>query len=194
MKRGGAPRKKRRGCIPFPRGEEGAGSCFDRRAACFSLLSVFSIPNNGRNARLTTRFLVKNEKLIHPSLAAEAVAQLFEGVFFDAGNIGAGDAEALGGFLLGEGRAVVEAVAPDEDMLFALLELFAQSDGHALDADLELEVFGDGIFAGDDIDQGELVAFLIDVDDVVNGFISGAFFLRAEVHQDFIRYPLPTDT
>ena len=52
-----------------------------------------------------------------------AGAQFFNGLFFDAGDIGAGDAMLLGDFPLGQRFAAVQAVTQDEDFPFAAVEL-----------------------------------------------------------------------
>ena len=102
---------------------------------------------------------------------------------------------ALGGDLpLGAGGAAVQAVAQGDDLPLPV----GQAGPDAL-ADLDagvpgVQVLQHGVVHRDHIHKGKGAALPRGLQGVGQGDLPLEFALGAEVHEDLIRYPLPTDT
>lgn len=117
---------------------------------------------------------------------AEFLGELGESALLNAGNVAAGDAQLARDFLLSTFRAVSEAEAQGDDLFLPpgkVLQLVPQPV--LLENGLHMGL--DGFRRrSQDIAEGDLVAFLVNPDRVLEGDLGPRLFQGTQVHQDLV--------
>ena len=111
-----------------------------------------------------------------------------------AGYIAAADAKGGGDLPLGQGDGAAEAVAQADDLGFPGGQHLPHQAAELPGALLLVEILQEGILRAHDVDELQGIALLVGLDGVREGHLPLKLPLRAEVHEDLIRYPLLTDT
>ena len=124
----------------------------------------------------------------------QLLAQLFQRPLFDAGYIGPGNPEGGGNFPLGQGDGAAQPVPQANDLRLP--------GGQTLPDDLVeperavpvVDIVQHGVIHAHHIHQLEGIALLVCLNGIRQRDFSLELFLAAEVHENFVRYPLLTDT
>ena len=114
------------------------------------------------------------------------LAQLFQGLFLNAGDVGAADAAQGGDFPLGEGSLLVEAVAQLDDVGLPGGEAGVHALPHPLAGVPQVQVFQHGVVHAHYVHQGQGIALWVSVQAVGEGQLSLGLPLGAEVHENFV--------
>jgi len=121
-------------------------------------------------------------------------AELFQRPLFDSGNVAPADAEGGRDFPLRQRNRSAKAVPQTNDFRLppgeALIHQLPQAQG----AVPVVEILQHGVVYADDVHELQRVAVPVGFNGLRKGNLSLQLLLAAEVHQDFIRYPLLTDT
>ena len=128
------------------------------------------------------------------SSALHPLPQLPQRPLLDAGDIAAADAEGGGDLPLGQGDGAAEAVAQADDLGFPGGQHLPHQAAELPGALLLVEILQEGILRAHDVDELQGLALHVGLDGVREGHLPLKLPLRAEVHEDLIRYPLLTDT
>ena len=134
-------------------------------------------------------FLRKNGKI---RLSAQGPLELFKCAFFDARNIGAGDAQHICCFPLRPRALLKQAVAHNDDLSLAFIQNCAEHAEHFFGLYFAIKILGDRVVTADDINIGQRISVTVDVDGLVNGDLVVQLASGAEIHEYFIRYPAAT--
>ena len=118
--------------------------------------------------------------------------KLFQRAFFNARNIGAGDAENICRFFLCAGALAEETVAHDDDLPLPLGQNGLEHSQHFFNLHLAVKILCHRVLAADNIHVSQGIAVAVHIDGFVDRNFTAQFFLRAEVHKDLVRYPLLT--
>ena len=98
----------------------------------------------------------------------------------------------LGDLALGQLVVPEEPVAQNDDLPLPLPEGVSHATEGAGDHNFSVDLLGNVLVRADHVHIREGIAVPIHVDGLVDGDLGGVLLFRAEVHQDLIRYPLPT--
>lgn len=115
------------------------------------------------------------------------------GLFFNAGDIGAGNPQLLGHLPLGEGAHPAQAVAEGENLLFPAVQQGVDVPVELFRFELEVNDLQNVVVLGHDVQQRQGVAVLVGVNGVVDVHIPGRLLFAPEVHEYFICYAHATD-
>ena len=107
----------------------------------------------------------------------KAVREFFQGGFFNAGNIGARNAELLCHIPLRHGGAVVKTVAQDDDAAFPRVQPFVDKPERLAGVEAAVDVFGDRVLAAHDVLIGQRIAVPVGVDCFIQRNFAGQLFL-----------------
>ena len=116
----------------------------------------------------------------------DGLLQLFQRVFFDAGDIAAADAVESCHLLLGVGDMAVETVAAADDISLPWIQTVLHGAAYLKAVFLILQVGKEGVVSTHHVQEIQCVAASVGFDGVGEGDFALKFALRAEVHQYFV--------
>ena len=114
------------------------------------------------------------------------LAQLFNGVLFQPGNVRPGNAQLFRHFTLGHGCAAVQSVAMHQDLRLPWGQTAFQILVQLFRLDQRIHHLRQVRAVVDNVHQCQLVAVAVRLDGFAHVDLVGVFFLAPEVHQDLI--------